>query len=101
MGAAPAGVTASDCPFRRQLLPVGGLPTGVVQEGIAPVGGYLYSLAAATSSPFAGDLGHGRPPLQGALAVAGRTCKGPDRRSYIPVLQIWIEKMKEVKRPSL
>ncbi|RWV96602.1 hypothetical protein GW17_00040668 [Ensete ventricosum] len=62
----------------------------------------------------AGDRACWRLPLQGALAVAGRplaaglavggrhfTRAGRGWGSYIPVFQIRIEKMKEVKRPPL
>ncbi|RWW04316.1 hypothetical protein GW17_00032471 [Ensete ventricosum] len=43
------GVPVSGRPCRRQLMPTGGLPTGVVLASIAPVGGCLYSLAAGCS----------------------------------------------------
>ncbi|RZS01085.1 hypothetical protein BHM03_00030883, partial [Ensete ventricosum] len=72
------------------------------------------------TAPCAGGLGHnrlppcrwpdrGQPPLQGAwpwLAAHPPCCVCCEnaarmRRSYIPVFQIRIEKMKEVKRPPL
>ncbi|RWW37905.1 hypothetical protein BHE74_00056925, partial [Ensete ventricosum] len=60
---------------------------------------------AAAGRPLTGGLGRG-------IAVGGRPCMGAGRHSsslpslrkwrwYIPVFQIRMEKMKEVKRPPL
>ncbi|RWW54129.1 hypothetical protein BHE74_00039309 [Ensete ventricosum] len=112
------GQAAGDSPLRAPCSrPLGGrraasgcCPCGLLLlRVIAPCGLAL----AAASRPLTRGLGHG-------LAVGGRPCMGAGRgcppfllaafamkniartrRSYIPVFQIRMEKMKEVKHPSL
>ncbi|RWW55578.1 hypothetical protein BHE74_00037780 [Ensete ventricosum] len=48
------------------------------------------------------DLGRGRSPRTSSLATSDHPLGGlAIRKSYIPVFQIRMEKMKEVKRPPL
>ncbi|RRT32678.1 hypothetical protein B296_00044794, partial [Ensete ventricosum] len=90
---ATSGIAAGDCPLRpnrerclRAQAPA--MPAGGRAYWRLPLQGAL----AVADRPFAGGLGRSRLPLAVGLTVG---------RSYIPVFQIWIEKMKEVKRPPL
>ncbi|RRT57206.1 hypothetical protein B296_00011637 [Ensete ventricosum] len=106
MGVAPTGVPTSGNPCRQQLLSISGLPTGVVlgrgrlpsfsrpqaRRGRLPLACSLYRELSRLQSAA---------PLQGTMVVASHPYWWPSRRSYIPVFQIRIEKIKEVKRPPL
>ncbi|RZS05544.1 hypothetical protein BHM03_00036071 [Ensete ventricosum] len=61
-----------------------------------PLAGWPLAVALAGDRPLQVA---GSPLCRGALAATGRPCRGG--RSYIPVFQIRMEKMKEVKRPPL
>ncbi|RWW05783.1 hypothetical protein GW17_00030924 [Ensete ventricosum] len=98
------------CPLRlgRWWQPLAGWPQPVVPVGLLPL---------RVATPLQGGLGcnrsplaEGLPPLQGSWPwpCPAAPFKGflrceniaRTRRSYIPVFQIQMEKMKEVKRPS-
>ncbi|RZR79056.1 hypothetical protein BHM03_00004627 [Ensete ventricosum] len=58
----------------------------------------LYGLVVGSVAPCGLAIG-GRCPH--GLAMASRPCRGLGRRSYIPIFQIQMERMKEVKRLPL
>ncbi|RRT70975.1 hypothetical protein B296_00024020 [Ensete ventricosum] len=81
-------------PCPRATTPVGDCPlmAGCPYKGVLVV----------VSRPLTGGLVHSRHPLAAGLAVGGRPVGKPTAgRSYIPVFQIRMEKMKEVKHPPL
>ncbi|RWW30450.1 hypothetical protein GW17_00004971 [Ensete ventricosum] len=95
LAATPAG-------WSQPIAPVGGRPLQVV--GSPLVGGPWLQPAAP-----AGGVGRGQPPpCRGPWPQSAAPTASPSslfllrtRRSYIPVFQIRMEKMKEVKRPPL
>ncbi|RZS22038.1 hypothetical protein BHM03_00054758 [Ensete ventricosum] len=104
-GAAPCGLTACSRHLRpgRGRLPLVVAPWIAGPTATATAGGLpLQGAWPQSAAPLQGGLSCSRPPpcrcpvdptMGLAVAVQGR--------SYIPVFQIQIEKMKEIKRPLL
>ncbi|RWW89194.1 hypothetical protein BHE74_00001830 [Ensete ventricosum] len=112
-GVAPVGGRSYQRPSLQAAAMAVGLLLATSPRAATPCGLVAGGAYARKRRPYRRQPCHGRPwlPLQVALIMAVhpcrwlghgyRPCKGRGRRSYIPVFQIRMEKMKEVKRPPL